>query len=130
MLFALRKRTYIEDLKSWNEMLVALLTFLEHLNTLIAWNEKDSNRCLFPSAAHSSQELLEKAKAIESYSFYGRHAAFQFCASVTPILRGLLTIMAAYSDYYFSKAPHLWRVAKSLFMGTTYTLDAEHRSRR
>ncbi len=131
MLFVLYKATYVEDLKSWNEMLVALTTFLEHLHTLIEWNEKDGqNRCLFPSGNHSSQELLEKAKAIESYSFYDRHAAFQFCPSIATALKGLLTIMAAYSDYYFSSAPYLWRVAKSLFMGTTYSFDTQHRAHR
>lgn len=130
VVFNLYKYSYIQDLRSWNEMLGSLNTFLEHLNTLIEWNEKDRIRCLFPSSAHSSQELLEKARAIESYSFYGRHAAFQYCSSIENILKGLLTIMAGYSDYYFSTSPHLWRVAKSLFMGTQYTLDAEHRARR
>jgi len=101
LMFNIYKATYIEDLKSWNEILVALNTFLEHLNTLTEWNEQDQNRCLFPSSAHSSKELLEKAKAIESYSFYGRHAAFQFCPSIQQVLRGLLTIMAGYSDFYF-----------------------------
>ena len=130
VVFNLYKYSYIQDLKSWNEMLVSLNTFLEHLNTLLEWNEKDRVRCLFPSEAHSSQELLDKARTIESYSFYGRHAAFQYCSSIESVLKGLLTIMAGYSDYYFSKSPHLWRVAKSLFMSTQYTLDAEHRARR
>jgi hormone-sensitive lipase len=111
-------------------MIVSLNTFLEHLNTLLEWNEKDRVRCLFPSETHSSQELLDKARTIESYSFYGRHAAFQYCSSIESVLKGLLTIMAGYSDYYFSTSPHLWRVAKSLFMSTQYTLDAEHRARR
>lgn len=128
--FNLYKYSYIQDLKSWNEMLVSLNTFLEHLNTLLEWNEKDHVRSLFPSEAHSSQELLDKARTIESYSFYGRHAAFQYCNSIESVLKGLLTIMAGYSDYYFSTSPHLWRVAKSLFMSTQYTLDAEHRARR
>ncbi len=130
MAFKLYKYSYIQDLKSWNEMLVSLSTFLEHLNTLMEWNEKDRLRCLFPSSAHSSQELLEKAKTIESYSFYGRHAAFQYCPSIENVLKGLLTVMAGYSDYYFSKSPHVWRVAKSLLKGTQYTLNAEHRARR
>lgn len=130
MVFNLYKYSYIQDLKSWNEMLVSLTTFLEHLHTLLEWNEKDRMRCLFPTSAHSSQELLEKAKTIESYSFYGRHAAFQYCPSIENVLKGLLTVMAGYSDYYFSTSPHLWRVAKSLFRGTQYTLDAEHRARR
>lgn len=86
------------------------------------WNEKEHSRCLFPSSAHSSQELLDKAKTIESHSFYGRHAAFQYCPSVENVLKGLLTVMAGYSDYYFSTSPHVWRVAKSLFMGTQYTV--------
>ena len=130
VVFSLYKYSYIQDLKSWNEMLVSLNTFLEHLNTLIEWNSKDRLRCLFPSSSHSSQELLDKARAIDSYSFYGRHAAFQYCPSIESILKGLLTVMAGYSDYYFSKSPHLWRVATSLFKGTQYTFNAEHRATR
>lgn len=130
MVFNLQKFTYIQDLKAWNDMLSSLFTFLEHLCTLIEWNANDNNPCLFPSSKHSSQELLEKAKSIDSLTFYGRHAAFQFSPSIENILKGLLTIMASYSDYYFSSSPHVWRVAKSLFMGTQYTFDAEHRARR
>lgn len=130
MVFNLQKFTHIQDLKAWNDMLASLYTFLEHLCTLIEWNANDNNPCLFPSSKHSSQELLEKAKSIDSLTFYGRHAAFQFCPSIENILKGLLTVLASYSDYYFSNSPHVWRVAKTLFMGTQYTFDADHRAKR
>ena len=38
--------------------------------------------------------------------------------------------MAGYSDYYFSNSKYLWRVTKSLFMGTQYFFDSDHRSQR
>ena len=130
MLFHIYKAKYIEDLKSWNDMLAALHTFLEHLNTLLEWNQKEGTQSLFPSSKHSSQELLLKAQAIEPYSFYARHAGFQYCASMGKALRGLLTFMASYSDYFFSTSPQVWRVANSFYMGTKYSLDTEHRARR
>lgn len=130
VLFKLSQNTYIQDLKTWNELFAALKKILEHLNTLIEWNDKDEVNFLFPSSSHPSQELLEKAKTIELYSFYGRHAAFYFCPSIQNILNGLLTVMAGYSDYYFSNSSELLRVAKGVFKGTQYTLDAEQRARK
>lgn len=128
--FNMYRAKYIEDLKSWNEMLVALFTFLEHLNTLIEWNQKEGSLSLFPSAQHSSQELLLKAQAIEPYSFYGRHAGFQFCLSMGKTLNRMLTLMAGYSDYYFSTSEPVWKVANSLYMMTKYSYNTEHRAKR
>jgi len=128
--FHLRRWSYTDDLISWNKIFVSLFTFLQHLETLSAWSNLEGTYSLFPSGQHSSQELLEKTKTVEQYPFYGRHAAFQFYPSVAIILTNLLTLMAGYSDYYFSSSSHLWRVTKSLFMGTKYSLDADHRGRR
>ena len=128
--FQLHIHSYIDDLNSWNRMFASLKTFLEHLETLNTWSQSDSNQSLFPTEYHSSQELLEKTQAVEQYPFYGRHAAFQFYPSIAIALNGLLTLMAGYSDYYFSKSPDLWRMTRSLFMGTKYTFDPEHRGRR
>ena len=130
MVFSLYKSRYIEDLRSWNQMLRSLYTFLEHLNTLIEWSRSEQNLSLFPSSKHSSQELLLKAQGIEQYSFYGRHAGFQFCPSMEKTLKGLLTFMASYSDYYFSTSSKVWRMANCFYMGTRYSLDTEHRARR
>lgn len=130
IIFHLTVHSYIDDLNSWNKMFVGLNTFLEHLDTLISWSKIDGSGSLFPTGHHSPQELLEKSRAVEQYPFYGRHAGFQFCPSIAIILKSLLTLMAGYSDYYFSSSPHLWRVTKGLFMGTKYSFDAEHRGRR
>lgn len=129
MVFNLTKYTYIQDVNSWNEMLVSLTAILKHLNTLLDWNERDGTQCLFPTTSFESQELLENGKLIQTKSFYGRHAAFQYSFSIQMVMKLFLVMTASYSDYYFNTSSRLWRVTRGFFKGMQFSLNAEHRAK-
>lgn len=52
---------------------------MDHLKTLYSWSEvgSDGKMSLFPADNHSPEELLNRAKNIDQYCFYGRCFAFQ-----------------------------------------------------
>lgn len=133
MVFRLFKYTYLRDLKSWNDMLVALYPFLEDVIHLLDLEEnKDGGACLFRfnDQLTSQSQLIDRCRALESESFYGRHVAFQYCPSIENTLKFMVTLMASYSYYCSSRSARPWRFVKSLAMGVFYTMDHDYRASR
>lgn len=128
-IFYLYKYSAIQDLRSWNAMLISLTKVLTYLNTLLESKTKDGAHCLFP-AASSEYQLVQTFKAMESPNFYSRHVAFQYCPSMQNAMKMLLKLMVGYTDYYSCEWPHLVRLTKSLLMSFIYTFDDDNRARK
>lgn len=134
IIFRLFKYSHVRDVKSWNDMLVALHSFLEHVILLL--DSKDvGGLCLFRFGDQSTSrsQLIAKCRALESASFYGRHVAFQYCPSIEHTLKVFLALLAGYSYYYTSGAAsssRAWKLVKSFAMGLYYTIDHDYRARR
>ena len=129
--FFLYTAKYIEDLNSWNEVLLSLRAFLDHLNMLLEWNETTNNRHLLIESHPNAHQFLIKAMSIRRYSFYGRHAGFPYSPSIERLFKSMLTFLATYSDYYFNTTGGRFRRIVNFFSdGTRYFLDTEYRARR
>lgn len=137
IIFRLFKYSHARDLKSWNDMLVALHSLLEHVILLLD-HSKDGGRgwCLFGFGGDqttSRSQLIAKCRALESASFYGRHVAFQYCPSIEHTLKVFQALLAGYSYYYGSgqaSSSRAWKLVKSFAMGLYYTIDDDLRARR
>lgn len=108
-------------------MLASLITFLNHLVTLHSWSE-DGN--LFPVQEHTPEEILERARTINQFAFYGRCLGFQFCESIKPVLKFIGISMASYSESYYSNNGRFIATTNSIFTSGKYLFDPELRSRR
>lgn len=108
-------------------MLAALVTILNHLITLHSSSE---NGNLFPIHFQSPEDVVERAKTINQFAFYGRALGFQFCDSIKPLQKFLGIAMASYSEAYYSKGGTFLKATKSMFTSGKYFLDPELRARR
>lgn len=108
-------------------MLAALITFLQHLVILHSWSE---NGNLFPVKEHTPEDILERARTINQFAFYGRCVGFQFCDSIKPILKFIAVAMASFSESYYSQNGTFVKATNSMFNSGKYLFDPELRSRR
>lgn len=108
-------------------MLAALITFLNHLLTLHSWCEPGN---LFPIQQHSPEDILERARTINQFAFYGRCLGFQYAESIKPVLKFIAISMASFSESYYSNNGRFIKATNSMFTSGRYLLDPELRSRR
>lgn len=108
-------------------MLAALITFLNHLLIMHSWSEPGN---LFPVQEHSPEDILERAKTINQFAFYGRCLGFQYAESIKPVLKFIAISMASYSESYYSNNGNFIKATNSMFNSGKYLLDPELRSRR
>lgn len=108
-------------------MLAALITFLNHLVTLHSWSEHGN---LFPAQDHSPEDILERARTINQFAFYGRCLGFHYCESIKPVLKFIAISMASFSESYYSNNGRFIKATNSMFTSGKYLLDPELRSRR
>ena len=108
-------------------MLASLITCLHHLLTLHEWSEGGN---LFPVQENSPEDILERARSVNQFAFYGRCLGFQFCDSIQPILKFIAILMASYSESYYSDNGTFIKATNSMFTGGKYLFDPEMRSRR
>jgi hormone-sensitive lipase len=117
----------LREVEACNLMLASMITFFHHLGTLHSWSE-DGN--LFPVKEHSPDDILEKARSINQFAFYGRCLGFQYCDSIKPVLKFIAISMASFSESYYSNNGTFVKATNSMFTGGKYLLDPELRSRR
>lgn len=104
-----------------------MITCLNHLVTLHEWSE-DGN--LFPVRGNTPEDILERARAVDQFAFYGRCLGFQFCDSIKPIIKFIAILMASYSESYYSDNNTFIKATNSMFSSGKYLFDPELRSRR
>ncbi|CRL05668.1 CLUMA_CG018701, isoform A [Clunio marinus] len=122
-----RKSTYTKEVEACNHMLAALITFLNHLLTLHSWSEVGN---LFPVEERPPEDILDRAKTVNQFAFYGRCLGFQFCDSIKPVLKFIAISMASYSESYYSNNGTFIKATNSMFNSGKYLLDPELRSKR
>lgn len=108
-------------------MLASLITFLRHSALLHSWSE-DGN--LFPKKEQSPEEILERAREINQFAFYGRCLGFQYCDSIKPVLKFIAILMASFSESYYSDNGKFVKTTNSMFNSGKYLFDPELRARR
>lgn len=115
------------EVEACNHMLAALITFLNHLMTLHSWSE---NGNLFPVQEHSPEDILDRARTINQFAFYGRCLGFQYAESIRPVLKFIAISMTSFSESYYSNNGRFIKATNSVFNSGKYLLDPELRSRR
>lgn len=108
-------------------MLAAFITFFGHLKMLHSWS---SDGHLFPAHDETPEQILERARTINQYAFYGRCLGFQYCESIKPVLKLITILMASFSESYYSTNGTFVKATNSMFNGGKYLFDPELRSRR
>lgn len=108
-------------------MLAAFITFFGHLKLLHSWS---SDGHLFPAHDETPEQILERARTINQYAFYGRCLGFQYCDSIKPVLKFIAILMASFSESYYSTNGTFVKATNSMFNGGKYLFDPELRSRR
>lgn len=108
-------------------MLAALNTLLNHLVLLHSWSD-DGN--LFPTKEQTPEKILDRARTVNQFAFYGRCLGFHFCDSVKPVLKFIAISMASFSESYYSDNGTFIKATNSMYNSGKYLLDPELRARR
>lgn len=120
-------RPFTREIDACNHVLAALVTILNHLITSHA---SSANGRLFPVASDSPEDVVERAKTINQFAFYGRALGFQFSDSIKPIQKFLGIALASYSESYYSSHGTFLKATNSMFTSGKYFLNPELRARR
>lgn len=108
-------------------MLAAMTTFFGHLLTLHSWSAGGN---LFPVEEQTPESVLERARTVNQFAFYGRCLGFHFCNSIKPVMKFIAIAMASFSESYYSNNTNFVKATNSMFTSGKYLLDPELRSRR
>lgn len=115
------------EVEACNHLLAAMMTFFGHLLLLHSWSEGGN---LFPVKEQSAEDILERARAVNQFAFYGRCLGFHFCDSIKPVMKFIAIAMASFSESYYSDNTSFIKATNSMFTSGKYLLDPELRSRR
>lgn len=115
------------EVEACSLVLAAMITFFNHLLML---HSGSNNGNLFPVQEHLLEDVLERARTINQFAFYGRCLGFHYAESIKPIMKFIAITMASFSESYYSNNGTFIKATNSMFTSGKYLLDPELRSRR
>lgn len=71
-------------------------------DALVELHRSKDDGNLFLDAGGYDSILTKTVKAVDEKAFYGRNIGFQFCASIRPTIKFIVTAMASYFNFYFN----------------------------
>lgn len=98
---------FFSDINEWNEIFECLTIIC---NTLVELHRGSTQNSLYTEVESPDNILTKAEKRINQNCFYGEKIAFQFCPSMRPIIKFVVTSMASYYNFYFDKKPKAIKV--------------------